>query len=568
MNDYKTNYERWLNCEHLDEELRQELLQMSPSDIQDAFFKNAEFGTGGLRGKLGAGTNRLNRYTLARVTIGFGIYLLRNYPDAKSQGVAISHDNRRYSREFALQTAEILNKMGIDAYLFDALRPTPELSFAVRKLHCCGGVMITASHNPKEYNGYKVYDHHGCQLVPSQVEPLIDIISSLPDELTVSAPLSEVKGKSTIIGKEIDDAYVEEVKAIQVHPELDKSSFKIVYSPQHGASYEVAMRVFEECGYHVIPVAPQCVHDPEFGATSSPNPELKEAWTLSLEYAKKDHADIAVMTDPDGDRCGIAYLSSKGKYERLTGNESAALLIDYLFHYKQEKGLLPKNGVIYDTIVTSGQGRKIAASYGVSCESFLTGFKYIGERIDHYEDLGEGPTFLFGYEESYGCLVAPFVRDKDGVQAILMYSEMALYYKNQGLALDEAYENLQKKTGYYYNHQENLYFEGMAGANKMVEITSSLRNNPPSLIKGKKVVRIEDYLQKTILEDGVSKPILSLPASDMIAYRLEDHSSLIIRPSGTEPKIKIYIEVVSSRKAGLAKKAEELYRAFCGLLPL
>ena len=375
--DIEKTYREWLNSPSLQEDEKKSLLAMGQEEKEDAFFQEAPFGTGGMRGKLGIGLNRLNRFTVGKAAYGFGLFLKQRFEDACEKGVAISHDNRRHSREFALLCSSILNDLGIRSYLFDSLRPVPELSFAVRELRCAGGIMITASHNPKEYNGFKAYDETGCQLTPDSIAPLLKILSDLGDPLTLKKEKVDAKGKQTIIGKELDDLYCEKVKAIQCHPELDKKGFKIIYSPQHGASYENAMRIFSDLGYEIIPVKEQCVHDPDFGATKSPNPEIPEAWELSLEYARKHHADLAVMTDPDGDRCGLAYLDSDGSYKRLTGNQSGALLIDYILASRKEKGTLPRNGVIYDTIVTSTQGREVASSYGVKTESFLTGFKYI-----------------------------------------------------------------------------------------------------------------------------------------------------------------------------------------------
>ncbi|HBM70952.1 MAG TPA: phosphoglucomutase, partial [Firmicutes bacterium] len=485
--DYITNYNRWLNSSKVSKEDKLILLSMSKEEKADAFYKDAEFGTGGMRGILGPGTNRLNEHTITRVAIAFGLFVKKTYENAENRGVAISHDNRHHSRDFTLLSARILNQMGINTYIFDSLRPTPELSFAVRELGCCGGIMVTASHNPKQYNGYKVYDDTGCQLVPDSIQPMLDILSSLPNELDIEVPSSSKKGINQIISPELDEKYCSLVLSCQVHPELDKNGFKVIYSPQHGASLESALKVFESAGYEIIPVKEQCVHDPDFGATKSPNPEVASAWELSLEYAKRNHADLCVMTDPDGDRCGLAYLSSKGNYERLTGNQSGALLIDYLFKSYLEKGIMPENPVMYDTIVTSDLGRSIATSYGVKVESFLTGFKYIGERIHHYEKIGHGPTFVFGYEESYGCLVKPFVRDKDGVQAILLYSEMALYYKRKGIALDEAFKNLEEKYGYHHACLNDAYFEGMEGNDTMKRLMKELHESPLTSLAGLKV---------------------------------------------------------------------------------
>lgn len=558
--DIEKTYREWLNSPSLQEDEKKSLLAMGQEEKEDAFFQEAPFGTGGMRGKLGIGLNRLNRFTVGKAAYGFGLFLKLRFEDACEKGVVISHDNRRHSREFALLCSSILNDLGIRSYLFDSLRPVPELSFAVRELRCAGGIMITASHNPKEYNGFKAYDETGCQLTPDSIAPLLKILSDLGDPLTLKKEKVDAKGKQTIIGKELDDLYCEKVKAIQCHPELDKKGFKIIYSPQHGASYENAMRIFSDLGYEIIPVKEQCVHDPDFGATKSPNPEIPEAWELSLEYARKHHADLAVMTDPDGDRCGLAYLDSDGSYKRLTGNQSGALLIDYILASRKEKGTLPRNGVIYDTIVTSTQGREVASSYGVKTESFLTGFKYIGSRIDYYEKLGNGPTFLFGYEESYGCLISPFVRDKDGVQAILLYTEMALYHKRRGKNLGQAYEELQERLGYHDTVTMSVYFEGLSGHTKMQELMESLRQAPLSEIDGTPIEETRDYLSdETRKADGSILKIEGLPSSDVVQYVLKDRSTVTVRPSGTEPKMKFYVEAVAEKKEGLQGKVDSIW---------
>ena len=567
--DYQANYQRWLASAKLSEEERKTLLGMTETEKQDAFFKDAEFGTGGMRGILGPGTNRFNRWTVGRVTIAFGLFLLKTYPNAREMGVVISHDNRFFSREFTLQSAEILNKMGIKAYIFDALRPTPELSFAVRYCGACGGIMITASHNPREYNGYKVYDHTGCQLVPDAIAPMLEILASLPNELDVEVPAYEKKAETVMLGKDVDDEYVKLVEGCQLKPELDKKGFKIIYTPQHGASYESAIRVFSEVGYEIIPVKEQCVHDPNFGATLSPNPEVEKAWVLALDYAKRYNANLVVMTDPDGDRCGLAYLSSKGTYERLTGNQSAALLIDYLFSNMIEMGKMPKDPVMYDTIVSSSLGREIAHHYGVKSESFLTGFKFIGGRIYHYEKFGHGPTFVFGYEESYGCLIQPFARDKDGVQAILLYSEMALDYYRRGIYLDQAMDNMYQRFGYYNAFMKDAYFAGMEGASKMKALMEGMHASPLKEVLGIKVEAVEDYLNQVITHsDGRVEKIEGLPVSDVLKFIFEDKSSICIRPSGTEPKMKFYVEVVGKDADEANKKGEALYAEFAKIIGL
>ena len=559
--DIQSNYERWLNSPRVSAQDKETLRAMTREQIDDAFFKNAEFGTGGLRGVLGPGTNRVNEHTVGKVSLGFALYLKSRFPeDGLQRGIAISHDNRYFSREFTLLTAEIFNKVGFKVYIFDALRSTPELSFAVREMGCVGGVMITASHNPKNYNGYKVYDEKGCQMIPSLVEDLLAVIDGLPDELSYEVPENPVKGELVILGDELDQKYYARVKEVQVHPELNKKGFKVIYSPQHGASYEGAMAVFSSLGYEIIPVKEQCVHDPNFGATLSPNPEVAKAWDLPLEYARQHKAQLVVMTDPDGDRCGLAYLGKDGDYHRLTGNESAALLVDYILGEKKKEGLLPENPVMYDTIVSSSLAKVIAESYGVSVESFLTGFKFIGSRIGFYEEQENGPTFVFGYEESYGCLAAPFVRDKDGIQAILLYTEMALYHYRNHVDLGEALDELQRHYGYHLALTKDKYFEGMEGNQQMHALMDRLHEDPCKEFCGVPVVAVGDYLtDKMTYADGRVEDIVGLPKSDVVKFFLEDGSTLCVRPSGTEPKVKFYIEVVDQQKYGLAEKADRLY---------
>ena len=553
-----SNYERWLASPKVSAEDKAVLAAMDQKTRDDAFFQDIEFGTAGMRGVLGPGTNRMNRFTVQKAAIAFALYLLEKFPDAAERGVVISHDNRHFSREFTLESADIFNAMGLKAYIFDSLRPTPELSYAVRYLHAIGGVMVTASHNPKQYNGYKVYDENGCQLVPDKIARLLEIIAELPDELTLEVKKSAKPGRTLQIDPRLDDDFVKEVESIRINPNLSKKDFKIVYTPQHGASYENAMRVFKDCGYDVTPVAKQCIHDPDFGATLSPNPETAEAFIEPIKLAQKIKADLIVMTDPDGDRCGLAYLSSRGTYERFTGNQSAALLMDYLFQERKRQGTLSKNGVMYDTIVTSDLGRKIARSYGVKNESFLTGFKYIGDRIAHYEEAGQGPHFEFGYEESYGCLIAPFVRDKDATQAILLYSEMALWYHLKGIPLDVAYQNLEKRFGYHATITDNVYFEGSEGAKEMAAIMEKLHAHAPERLAGSSVVAVEDYWKGyTQFADGRRQPI-ALEKSEVVRLIFEDSSWIAVRPSGTEPKCKFYIEAFSKDGKLIEERAQQL----------
>ena len=438
----KENYLRWLSSAKVSEQDKEILRKMDQKEIDDAFFKDVEFGTAGMRGVLGPGTNRLNNFTVKKATVAFAKYLLELFPNAKQEGVVISHDNRHMSREFTLLSAKTLNDFGIKTYIFDALRPTPELSFAVRYLKACAGIMITASHNPKQYNGYKVYDETGCQLVPDKIKRLLEIIASLPNELEVEYEVAKQRGENILLDNKVDDEYVRLVESIAINKDLDKSNFKVVFTPNHGTSYVNSMRIFKDLGYRIYPVDP----DPDFSGTLSPNPEDARSFIEPIKLAKEIDADLIVMTDPDGDRVGLGYKAKDGSYQTLTGNQSAALLMDYIFSQKKEKGTLSDNGVMYYTIVTSSLGGDIARHYDVKVEEFLTGFKFIGNRIDYYEKLGHGPKFEFGYEESYGCLIAPFARDKDGCQAILMYCEMALFYFLKGMRLDEAWDDLCKRT--------------------------------------------------------------------------------------------------------------------------
>ena len=546
------NYNRWLNSSRVDEATKEVLRKMNQQEIDDAFFKDVEFGTAGMRGVLGPGTNRLNNFTVRKATVAFGKYLLELFPNAKKMGVVISHDNRHMSREFTLLSASVLNDLGIKTYIFDSLRPTPELSFAVRYLKACGGIMITASHNPKQYNGYKVYDETGCQLVPDKIARLLEIIASLPNELDVEYEVEQVKGENVLLDKSVDDEYVKLVERIAINNDLDKSNFKVVFTPNHGTSYVNSMRIFSDLGYKIYPVLSQIDPDPDFSGTLSPNPEDPRSFIEPIKLAKEIDADLIVMTDPDGDRVGLGYKASDGSYQTLTGNQSAALLMDYIFDQKKQRGQLSKNGVMYNTIVTSSIGEQIASYYGVKTEQFLTGFKFIGNRIDYYEKLGNGPRFEFGYEESYGCLIAPFARDKDGCQAILMYCEMALYYFLRGLRLDEAWDNLCKRFGYHQDIAYSLEFFGSEGQEKMNNLMKVLHNNPFITINGLKVTAVDDIEASAhyvkLDEENVSSTPINLPKSNVVKLYLEDGSTVTVRPSGTEPKVKFYIGTVSKEE--------------------
>ena len=542
------NYNRWLNSARVDEATKAELKAMNKQEIDDAFFKDVEFGTAGMRGVLGPGTNRLNDFTVKKATVAFGKYLLEIFPDAKKQGVVISHDNRHMSREFTLLSAQVLNDLGINTYIFDSLRPTPELSFAVRYLKACGGIMITASHNPKQYNGYKVYDETGCQLVPDKIARLLEIIAELPNELDIEYEIEKVRGVNVVLDSKVDDEYVRLVESIAINRDLDKSNFKVVFTPNHGTSYVNSMRIFSDLGYKIYPVMSQIDPDPDFSGTLSPNPEDARSFIEPIKLAKEIDADLIVMTDPDGDRVGLGYKAVDGSYQTLTGNQSAALLMDYIFAQRKERGELSKDGVMYNTIVTSSIGKEVASFYGIKTEQFLTGFKFIGNRIDYYEKLGHGPKFEFGYEESYGCLIAPFARDKDGCQAILMYCEMALYYFLRGLRLDQAWDNLCKRFGYHQDIAYSLEFFGSEGQAKMDNLMNILHNDPFIVINGLKVVAVDDIEKSLHIEANGKQEPINLPKSNVVKLILEDGSTVIVRPSGTEPKVKFYTGVTLKEK--------------------
>ena len=553
-------YQQWLDSPRVGEQDKEILRKMSNEDIDDAFYKDIEFGTAGMRGIIGPGTNRINFYTVRKATIGFAQYLLAKFKNARERGVVISHDNRHMSREFVFECAQVLNLMGFRAFIFDSLRPTPELSFGVRFKRACGGIMITASHNPKEYNGYKVYDENGCQLVPKKIEKLLKIINNMPSAIDCDIPLYKNAGEFDILTYKLDETYLDLIKNIQINSNLNKKDFKVVYSPEHGTSFVNAIRIFKECGYHVYPVLSQCAPDPNFTGTLTPNPEDPNAYIEAINYAKKINADLICITDPDGDRVGIAARKRDGEYRIFTGNESGALLMNYIFKERERLGLLSKNGVMYNTIVTSSLGDKIATSYGVKTESFLTGFKYIGDRIQYYEE-NRGPDFEFGYEESYGCLISPFVRDKDGIQAILLYTEMTLFYKLKGLTLDEQYDRLEQRFGYHTTITHSITFKGSKGHNDMINLIDYIRKNPVEYLCNHKVVKYNDYLNQVSYTDNKVDKI-NLESSNVLKFIFDDGSSIAIRPSGTEPKCKIYVEAVSTsrEKADMYEKA--LFRDF------
>ena len=560
------NVEKWLASSLVPEYLKEELRNASAEQRNDFFYKDVEFGTGGMRGLLGPGHNRMNIFTVRKVTVGFAKYLLQTYKDAKSRGVVISCDNRHHSRDFVLVSSQVLNDFGIKTYIFDSLRPTPLLSFATRYKNAVGGIMITASHNPKEYNGYKVYDDTGCQLIPEQIQPLLDIIANLGDELDLTYEVSPSRGEQIVLTNEVDDAFMEKVHSVAINKD-DKKVTKIVFTPQCGTSSVLGRRLFKELGYEFYPVLSQCDPDPDFSTTKSPNPEKKEAYEEAIKLAKQVKADLILTTDPDADRCGLGFLNSKGEYELFTGNQTGALLIDYVLSNRKRHNLLKPNSIICDTIVTSTLGEKIAQNYGVGYKSFLTGFKYIGHAIFEAEST-KAFTFEFGYEESYGYIFDTFCRDKDSLESLLMIAEMTNHYLLQGIRLDQALDNLYKQYGYHINKLFDIYFEGEKGLQEMANIMNKLRNDDLAEINGVKVTKIEDYQLKLVKENGKLTKLEGFPVSNVLKYYLEDGSWLAIRPSGTEPKCKFYYEAVDKDETIAKSKPDNFHNYILNLLGL
>ena len=553
--NYIDKYNSWCNSNGLDEADKEELLSIANDDkeIQERFLYDLEFGTGGLRGVIGIGTNRINKYIVRKTTQGFAEYIKSFGDEACKRGVVIAHDNRRFSVSFCLETAGVLAANGIQAYIFDSLRPTPELSFAVRELGAFGGVVITASHNPPEYNGYKLYDERGCQLVGESNDRVIEEISKIPDALSVKALTKDEAGNLIkVLDSSMDETYYKNVMSISVTPDV-KKDIKIVYSPQHGTGNVPVREVLSRLGYNVIPVLEQCDPDTEFSNTKNPNPETAEAYSLAFEYAKKNDADIIITTDPDCDRLGVA-VKKNGEYVRMTGNQSAAVLIKYILSRRAEKGTLPKNGVMFNTIVTSDLGDRVCAEYGVKTEKTLTGFKFIGNKIYNHELLGDA-EFVFGYEESYGCLIADFVRDKDAVQASLMLCEAAAYYHEQSKSLLDVLEEIYAKHGFYLDALDNFVFKGVDGPEKISQLVNGLRNNPPKNAGNVAVLEMEDYKSEKMLA-------LGFPSSNVLRFILEDGSWVAVRPSGTEPKCKFYFSVRAKDQAEAEAKLKVMKETF------
>ncbi|WP_144507676.1 phospho-sugar mutase [Bacillus mycoides] len=550
--NWKQEFSRWLSYAELDAELKEQLENMKQDEkkIEDSFYKNLEFGTGGMRGEIGAGTNRLNVYTVRKATKGLARFIEKLGEEAKKRGVVVAYDSRHKSPEFAMEVAATLGAQGITTYVFESLRPTPVLSFAVRHLHTASGIVLTASHNPPEYNGYKVYGEDGGQLPPKEADELISYVNAVEDELTVKvADVEQLKadGLLHIIGQEVDDAYAAELNNVIINKEMVKEvgkDLKIVFTPLHGTSNISVRRGLEEVGFtDVTVVKEQELPDPNFSTVKSPNPEEHAAFEYAIRDGEKVGADVLIATDPDADRLGVAVRNHDGEFQVLTGNQTGALMLDYLLSQKKENGTLPENGVVLKTIVTSEIGRTIAKAYGLDTVDTLTGFKFIGEKIRQYEESGQY-EFQFGYEESYGYLIRPFCRDKDAVQSVLFACEVAAYYKSQGKTLYDGLLEVFKKYGFFREDLVSLTLKGKDGAEQIQKMMATFRGNPPKEVAGLIVVAVEDYKESiiTTLQDG-NKEEIHLPKSNVLKYQLEDGSWFCLRPSGTEPKIKFYFGV-------------------------
>lgn len=561
--EYLAKYNEWLTNPYFDEKTRKELEEIkgNESEIKERFFKELEFGTGGLRGILGAGTNRMNIYTVRKATQGLANYIMKQKGEKK--GVVIAYDSRRMSPEFATETALCLAANNIKAYLFESLRPTPELSFAVRELGCIAGVVITASHNPPEYNGYKVYWEDGAQITPPRDSEIIGEVNAIKDfseTRTMNKEDAIKAGLLKIIGKEIDDKYIATLKKLVLNPVSEEGrNLRIVYSPLNGTGNMPVRRILNELGFRNVFVVPeQELPDPDFTTLKYPNPEDPDAYNLALKLAEKVNADIILATDPDADRLGVQVRDNNGKFVLFNGNMTGALIAEYIFSQKAEKGILPKNSALIKTIVSGNITNQIAREYNAKLIEVLTGFKYIGEQIKLFDETGSN-EFVFGYEESYGCLIGTYARDKDAVAAVMALCEAAAYYKDRGISLYEQMERIFKKYGYYQEKTVSYTLKGIEGTEKIKSIMEGYRKNPPRTAGGYRILKIRDYKNDTItdLATGEVTPT-NLPKSDVLYYEMEDDAWCAVRPSGTEPKIKFYFGVKGNSAEDAAERLNRL----------
>ena len=548
---YQENYQKWVDFADLPDYLRQDLESMDEKTKEDAFYTNLEFGTAGMRGLIGAGTNRINIYVIRQATEGLARLIESKGGNEKERGVAIAYDSRHFSPEFAFESAAVLAKHGIKSYVFESLRPTPELSFAVRHLNCFAGIMITASHNPAPFNGYKVYGEDGGQMPPHDADALTTYIRAIENPFAVEVADVEAEkasGLIEVIGEAVDTEYLKEVKDVNINPALIEEfgkDMKIVYTPLHGTGEMLARRALAQAGFDSVQVVEaQATPDPDFSTVKSPNPESQAAFALAEELGRQVGADVLVATDPDADRVGVEVLQKDGSYLNLSGNQIGAIMAKYILEAHKNAGTLPENAALCKSIVSTDLVTKITESYGATMFNVLTGFKFIAEKIQEFEEK-HNHTYMMGFEESFGYLIKPFVRDKDAIQAVLVVAELAAYYRSRGLTLADGIEEIYKEYGYYAEKTISVTLSGVDGAEQIKAIMAKFRNNAPKEWNGTAISVIEDFKAQTSTATDGTVTALTTPPSDVLKYTLADGSWIAVRPSGTEPKIKFYIAVVS-----------------------
>ncbi|HEO5753844.1 TPA: phospho-sugar mutase [Streptococcus agalactiae] len=557
---YTENFQKWLDFEQLPDYLRQELLSMDEKTKEDAFYTNLEFGTAGMRGYIGAGTNRINIYVVRQATEGLAKLIETKGEEAKKRGVAIAYDSRHFSPEFAFESAQVLAQHGIKSYVFEALRPTPELSFAVRHLNAYAGIMVTASHNPAPFNGYKVYGQDGGQLPPADADALTDFIRAIENPFAVElADLDESKssGLIQVIGEDVDIEYLREVKDVNINQDLINNfgkDMKIVYTPLHGTGEMLTRRALAQAGFEsVVVVESQAKADPDFSTVKSPNPESQAAFALAEELGREVNADVLVATDPDADRLGVEIRQPDGSYKNLSGNQIGAIIAKYILEAHKTAGTLPENAALAKSIVSTELVTKIAESYGATMFNVLTGFKFIAEKIQEFEEK-HNHTYMFGFEESFGYLIKPFVRDKDAIQAVLLVAEIAAYYRSRGLTLADGIDEIYKEYGYFAEKTISVTLSGVDGAAEIKKIMDKFRENGPKQFNNTDIVLLEDFQKQIATKNDRTISNLTTPPSNVLKYTLADDSWIAVRPSGTEPKIKFYIATVGNDLADAETK--------------
>ncbi len=562
--EWQTTYKEWLDYDNLSPMVRENLVSLvdNQTELEDAFYAPLEFGTAGMRGKLGAGINRMNIYTVRQAAEGLARFIENQGEEAKKRGVAIAYDSRHQSSEFAMESGRVLAAHGIKSYIFEDLRPTPELSFTVRELHCIAGIMITASHNPAEYNGFKVYGADGGQMPPHDADEVIKYVRSIENPLNIKTlPITESKDFIKMIGEDIDDLYLDQLKTVTINNEMIKRSGKqlnMVFTPLHGTGKMLGEKALLEAGFtNVALVEEQAIADPNFSTVDSPNPEEKNAFEYAISLGKQNGADVLVATDPDADRLAAAVRMPNGDYEVLSGNQLASVMIHYILSQKADNEELPKNAVVLKSIVSSELPTAICQKYKVKMESVLTGFKFIAEKIKQYEETKEY-TFMFGFEESYGYLIKPFVRDKDAIQTLVLLAEIATYYREKEQTLYDGLQAIYTEFGFFEEKTISLTKQGVEGLKEIQDIINSIRQELPNMFGELAVSYVEDYLTQTRHKQDGTTEILTLPSANVLKFFLEDGSWIAVRPSGTEPKIKFYMGIVGKSKDVTEKKLSML----------